>query len=69
MNQVKQHLTDSMSQLKTLIAAAETAAKASRTERADALAELDTKHKTIQTAIAGLDTQLAIMATAKSSQP
>jgi hypothetical protein len=68
-NQVKQHLTESMSQLKTLIAAAETAAKASRTERADALAELDTKHETIQRAIAGLDTQLAILTTAKSSHP
>jgi GTP-binding protein EngB required for normal cell division len=58
-DQYKRHLTDSMTQLKTLIATADTAAKASRAERADALAELDTKRRSLQTTIAGIDAQLA----------
>lgn len=58
-NQYKQHLIDSMTQLKALIAAADTAAKASQAEREDALAELDTKRKSLEMTIARVDTQLA----------
>ena len=55
----KKHLTESMNELKTLIAAAETAAKASRAERADALVEIDTKRKSLQITITAVETQLA----------
>ncbi|HME77197.1 MAG TPA: dynamin family protein [Mycobacterium sp.] len=65
-NAYKQYLTDSMTELKNLIAAAETAEKSSRAERADAVAELDTKRKSLQAIIAGADAQLARLAAANS---
>lgn len=66
-NAYKQYLTDSMTQLKNLIVAAETAEKSSRAERADALAELDTKRKSLQAIITGIDAQLAKLMTANSA--
>ncbi len=60
------HLTESMSELKALIAAADNAAKVSRAERADALAELDAKGKSLQATIADIDAQLARLAKPKS---
>ena len=65
-NAYKQHLTESMSELKALIAAADNAAKVSRAERADALAELDAKGKSLQATIADIDAQLARLAKPKS---
>ena len=59
LHEYKKHLTESMNELKTLIAAAETAAKASRAERADALVEIDTKRKSLQITITAVETQLA----------
>ena len=61
-NQYKQHLVDSMTRLKALIAAADAAAKASDAEREDELAELDAKRKSLQMTIARVDTQLARLA-------
>jgi hypothetical protein len=58
-NGYKQYLTDSMNELKKLIAAAESAEKSSRTERADAAAAIDAKRKTLRAIIAGIDVQLA----------
>jgi hypothetical protein len=58
-NAYKEHLTESMSELKILIVAAEKAAKASEVERADALAELEAKGKSVGTVIAAIDAQLA----------
>jgi GTP-binding protein EngB required for normal cell division len=60
-NEYKQYLTDSMTELKNLLVAAEAAEKSSRAERADAVAELDTKRKSLQATIAGIDAQLAKM--------
>ena len=65
-NAYKQHLTESMTELKALIAAADNAAKVSLAERADALAELDAKGKSLQATIAGIDAQLARLAKPKS---
>jgi GTP-binding protein EngB required for normal cell division len=62
MNAYKQYLTDSMTELKSLIAAAETAEKSSRAERAEAVAQLDAKRKSVQAIIAGIDAQLAKLA-------
>ena len=68
-NEYKKHFTESMTELKTLIAAAETAAKASRAERADALTEIDTKCKSLQTTITAVETPLAkITAGAKPAE-
>jgi GTP-binding protein EngB required for normal cell division len=61
-NAYRQYLTDSMNELKSLIAAAETAEKSSPAERADAVAELDAKRKTLRAIIAGIDAQLARLA-------
>jgi GTP-binding protein EngB required for normal cell division len=55
----KRHLTESMTELKALIAAAGEAAKVSQGEREDALAELDARGKSLRSAIASVDAQLA----------
>jgi Dynamin family len=57
-NDYRQHLTESMSQLQKVIAAAETAAKASRADQADALKQLDARQKAVNELIAAIDTQL-----------
>jgi GTP-binding protein EngB required for normal cell division len=61
-NAYRQYLTDSMNELKSLIAAAETAEKSSAAERADAVAHLDAKLKTLRAIVAGIDAQLARLA-------
>jgi GTP-binding protein EngB required for normal cell division len=66
LNAYKQYLTDSMAEVKNLIVAAETAEKSSRAQRADALAELDAKRKSLQAIIAGIDAQLARLTTANA---
>jgi hypothetical protein len=66
LNSYKQYLTDSMTEIKNLIVAAENAEKSSRAERADAVAELDAKRKSLQTIIAGIDAQLARLAKTNS---
>jgi GTP-binding protein EngB required for normal cell division len=66
-NAYKQYLTDSMTELKSLIVAAETAEKSSRTERADAVAQLDAKLKSVKAIIAGIDAQLAKLAKANAA--
>jgi GTPase SAR1 family protein len=67
-NEYRQYLTDSMTELKNLITAADTAAKASRAERADALAELDTRRKALHGTVAGIDAELAKLRTAPSTR-
>ena len=68
-NEYKKHFTESMNELKTLIAAVETTAKASRAERADALAEIDSKHKSLQATITAVETPPAkITAAAKPAE-
>jgi GTP-binding protein EngB required for normal cell division len=66
-NEYKQYLTDSMTELKNLLAAAETAEKASLAERADAVAELDTQLKSVGAAITGVDAQLARLSAPRSA--
>jgi hypothetical protein len=58
-NEYKRYLTDSIAELKNLLATAEAAEKASRAERADAVAELDAKLTSLRAVIAGVDAELA----------
>jgi hypothetical protein len=48
-----------MAQLKKVIAAADTAAKASRTEQVEALKKLDTQHNPVNQITAAIDALLA----------
>ncbi|MGO9030366.1 hypothetical protein [Mycobacterium sp.] len=68
LNEYTKHVTESMNEPKTLVAAAETAAKTSRAERADALTEIYTQRKFLQTTITAVETQLAKLTTA-NAQP
>ncbi|HXY65934.1 MAG TPA: hypothetical protein VEI45_16645, partial [Mycobacterium sp.] len=68
-NEHRQQLTESMSQLQQVIAAAETAGKASRADRVDALKQLEARQKAISQMIAEIDTQLTRFAPAAVSAP
>jgi hypothetical protein len=68
-NDYRQHLTESMSQLQKVIAAAETAAKASRADQVDALKQLETRQKAVNQLIAAIDTQLTKLAPTAVSAP
>jgi hypothetical protein len=58
-DEYRQQLTNSMAQLKQVIAAADTAAKASGTEQAEALKKLDTQRNAVAQIMAAIDALLA----------
>ena len=62
----RQYLAQSIAQVRELIAKANTAAKASRDERADAIREIDGKRKDLSTAMAAVDAQLSFFTKAAS---
>jgi GTPase SAR1 family protein len=68
-DEYRQHLTHSMEQLKKVIAAADTAAKASGTEQAKALKDLDTRRDAVNQIMAGIDAQLSRFAPRASAVP
>ncbi|MBV8862162.1 MAG: dynamin family protein [Mycobacterium sp.] len=68
-NGYKQYLTESMDELKNLIATAETAAKASQAQRTSGLAEIDAKLKMLRAHIAAADAHLTALTTMASTPP
>lgn len=63
----RRQLTESIAQLQQLISQANAAAKASRTEREKALAELDAQRKSVTLAMAGVDAQLSRLTQSRSA--
>ena len=68
-NDYRQHLTESMAQLQKVIAAAETAAKASHADQVEALKQLETRQKAVNQLIDAIETQLMKFAPAAVSAP
>ncbi len=68
-NDYRQHLSDSMAQLQKVIAAAETAAKASQADQVEALKQLETRHKAVNQLIEAIESQLMKFAPAAVSAP